>query len=370
MNEHEFHQQRKLPRRHLDHTPPPLTYAAMANVGPATGTTNMHLRRNSASPRESKDDWTKFSTMDPERRGSGIPMTPVRAHNRSGSRSGTEHAGEPLLAGTPSHDHADPLNSWNSARQGQTGNYSFPRTDREGRSPLSALFHSRLFRNVMAIAGTLILVITIVSHQSPQTLEGGLNYLSYLPGLGRLGREEMKSLDQRLRDLMTRPVLEQWEMESVNRYQVSRILPSASSTISRLNPNLISVPHVHLLSVSPPSPHPPSSVISTHPLSAFDSRMTYFFHEGKQHEWESVTKEEIRRYRNKMISHLKEVEESGDALVWTPGVGGGGHLGRGIILTGVSHLLPTAQLIRKDTLLIGESDPFLPLILIRREDRD
>jgi hypothetical protein len=61
-------------------------------------------------------------------------------------------------------------------------------------------------------------------------------------------------------------------------------------------------------------------------------RMTYFFHEGKEEQWKSLGPDDIRRYRNKMISHLKEVEESGESLVWTPNDVGG--RGRGIILTG------------------------------------
>lgn len=60
--------------------------------------------------------------------------------------------------------------------------------------------------------------------------------------------------------------------------------------------------------------------------------MTYFFHEGKEETWKSIGREDIRMYRNKMISHLKEVEESGESLVWTPELGG--PLKRGIILTG------------------------------------
>lgn len=66
------------------------------------------------------------------------------------------------------------------------------------------------------------------------------------------------------------------------------------------------------------------------------ARMTYFFHDGKEADWQAVTKEDIRRYRNKMISHLKSVEESGQPIVWTPELlkASGGKVPRGIILTG------------------------------------
>jgi len=60
--------------------------------------------------------------------------------------------------------------------------------------------------------------------------------------------------------------------------------------------------------------------------------MTYFFHEGKEEQWKSIGRDDIRKYRNKMISHLKEVEESGEPLVWTPELAGPSK--RGIILTG------------------------------------
>ena len=62
------------------------------------------------------------------------------------------------------------------------------------------------------------------------------------------------------------------------------------------------------------------------------SRMTYFFNQGKEEEWKSIGHADIRKYRNKMIAYLKDVEEAGGSLVWTPGDVGGS--GRGIVMTG------------------------------------
>jgi hypothetical protein len=62
----------------------------------------------------------------------------------------------------------------------------------------------------------------------------------------------------------------------------------------------------------------------------------YFYHGGKESQWEAIKKDDVRRYRNAMVSHLKDVEASGDHLVWTPDYlkDHGGSVKRGIILTG------------------------------------
>ena len=64
--------------------------------------------------------------------------------------------------------------------------------------------------------------------------------------------------------------------------------------------------------------------------------IAYFYHDGKESQWEAIKKDDVRRYRNAMISHLKDVEASGDHLVWTPDYlkDRGGSVKRGIILTG------------------------------------
>lgn len=71
-------------------------------------------------------------------------------------------------------------------------------------------------------------------------------------------------------------------------------------------------------------------------LTSPRSRVAYFYHDGKDKDWENLKKDDIRRYRNAMVSHLKDVEASGDHLVWTPDYlkERGGTVKRGIILTG------------------------------------
>jgi alpha 1,2-mannosyltransferase len=42
----------------------------------------------------------------------------------------------------------------------------------------------------------------------------------------------------------------------------------------------------------------------------------YFFHEGKQEQWERITPSDIRRYRSKIVDYLRGVERDGGKLVW------------------------------------------------------
>ncbi|KAG7563015.1 hypothetical protein FFLO_01573 [Filobasidium floriforme] len=256
-------------------------------VEPNIKMSNM-TRRGSGSPRESKD-WTTMTAIDPERRGSGVNPEMAGLMAPLSDRD----------SGTPSHDHhSDPLlNAWGrrtggaeATAQGRFNQFSFPTSRTSSNAPsgrFSMILQSKLFRNIAVLTTSLLLILSVLHTTKPEVLGSGLKYMSNLPGLSRLAQQEIRSLDERLRDLMTRPVLEQWELELTNRYQC--------------------------------------------PMYTY-SRMTYFFHEGKEEQWKSIGRDDIRKYRNKMISHLKEVEESGEPLVWTPALGG--PYKRGIILTG------------------------------------
>jgi alpha 1,2-mannosyltransferase len=46
------------------------------------------------------------------------------------------------------------------------------------------------------------------------------------------------------------------------------------------------------------------------------NRNVYFFHEGKQEQWERITPSDIRRYRSKIVDYLRGVERDGGKLVW------------------------------------------------------
>jgi hypothetical protein len=277
-----------------------------------------------------------MTAIDPERRGSGVNPEMAGLMAPLSDRD----------SGTPSHDHhSDPLlNAWGrrtggaeATAQGRFNQFSFPTSRTSSNAPsgrFSMILQSKLFRNIAVLTTSLLLILSVLHTTKPEVLGSGLKYMSNLPGLSRLAQQEIRSLDERLRDLMTRPVLEQWELELTNRYQVGRVtnLATAAARVDR-HVTLCSpvVPNVHILQVSS------HLDLLTHipllkPTSWESHRMTYFFHEGKEEQWKSIGRDDIRKYRNKMISHLKEVEESGEPLVWTPALGG--PYKRGIILTG------------------------------------
>lgn len=79
------------------------------------------------------------------------------------------------------------------------------------------------------------------------------------------------TLEARLKYLLHRPALDQWESELTNRHGC--------------------------------------------PMYTY-SRNTYFFHEGKDNEWSKVTKDDVRRYRQKMVDYFRALEREGTALVW------------------------------------------------------
>ena len=197
-----------------------------------------------------------MTAIDPERRGSAgaihSSLQPTRidvgmvgkgtiAVGPEGERLLPPALGE-LDPGTPSHDHREP-SFWDRQPGGihrsqsptssaplASDRFSFPPSSHRPpppRSPststLTQLIHSKLFRNLLILLLSLFLLISALHTTQPDVLDSGMKYLAdKLPqGLSRLGREEMRSLDERLRDLMGRPVLEQWEMELTNRYQVS-----------------------------------------------------------------------------------------------------------------------------------------------------
>jgi hypothetical protein len=100
------------------------------------------------------------------------------------------------------------------------------------------------------------------------------------------------TLEARLSYLLSRPVLEQWEAELSNRYNC--------------------------------------------PFYTY-SRNTYFFHhQGNEEKWRGVGKDEIRKYRNKMVEYLRGVERAGGSVVWDESLEKDTPVDqrRGIIMTG------------------------------------
>lgn len=98
------------------------------------------------------------------------------------------------------------------------------------------------------------------------------------------------TLPARLANLLARPALEQWEQEVLNRHAC--------------------------------------------PFYTF-SRNTYFFHDGKPEQWEKLGRDEVRKYRSKMVDSLRDIEREGTPLVWEPEMlGEGGVVKRGLIFTG------------------------------------
>jgi hypothetical protein len=80
------------------------------------------------------------------------------------------------------------------------------------------------------------------------------------------------TLEARLSDLLSRPVLDHWEAELTNRYHC--------------------------------------------PFYTY-TRNTYFFHhQGNEEKWRALDKAEIRKYRNKIVEYLRGVESSGGHVVW------------------------------------------------------
>lgn len=155
---------------------------------------------------------------------------------------------------------------------------------------------ARALRNLVFLAAIGLLGISIANSARPTLVRDSFSVLSDNLSAIRLWSPKeaarMRTLDERLRELMERPALDQWEMEHLNRHEC--------------------------------------------PFYTF-SRNTYFYHDGKDKEWEDVKRADVVRYRNAMVSHLKEVEASGDHLVWTPEYArerSGGEIKRGIILTG------------------------------------
>ncbi|KAJ9126143.1 hypothetical protein QFC24_002416 [Naganishia onofrii] len=139
----------------------------------------------------------------------------------------------------------------------------------------------------------LVLLTSLLHATQPELVDHGYKVLStaIYRNMGWKEKQEMMSLDARLRELLDRPALEQWEFEPLCRRGC--------------------------------------------PFYTY-SRNTYFYHDGKDSEWQAIGREDIRRYRNSMVSHLKDVEASGDHLVWTQDYlkDHGGSVKRGIILTG------------------------------------
>ncbi|KAJ9118619.1 hypothetical protein QFC22_003839 [Naganishia vaughanmartiniae] len=149
-------------------------------------------------------------------------------------------------------------------------------------SPFNRFIRSKPARNTALMAFLLVLLTSLLHATQPELVDHGYKVLSnaIYRNMGWKEKQEMMSLDARLRELLDRPALEQWEFEPLCR--------------------------------------------------------PYFYHDGKDSEWQAIGREDIRRYRNSMVSHLKDVEASGDHLVWTQDYlrDHGGSVKRGIILTG------------------------------------
>ncbi|KAI5450515.1 hypothetical protein NCC49_002972 [Naganishia albida] len=160
-------------------------------------------------------------------------------------------------------------------------------------SSISRLLRSAPIRNTFLLFFVLVILSSLLHVSQPELVDHGYRVLSnaVYRNMGWKEKEEMVSLDSRLRELLERPALDQWEFETLCRHGC--------------------------------------------PFYTY-SRNTYFYHDGKDKDWENIKRDDIRRYRNAMISHLKDVEASGDHLVWTPDYlkERGGKVKRGIILTG------------------------------------
>lgn len=196
-----------------------------------------------------------MTAIDPERRGSGVNPEMAGLMAPMSDRD----------SGTPSHDHhSDPLlNAWGrrtggaeATAQGRFNQFSFPTSRTSSNAPsgrFSMILQSKLFRNIAVLTTSLLLILSVLHTTKPEVLGSGLKYMSNLPGLSRLAQQEIRSLDERLRDLMTRPVLEQWELELTNRYQVGRIEDPATAA-ARVDRHVTlcfsAVPDVHILQVS------------------------------------------------------------------------------------------------------------------------
>jgi hypothetical protein len=190
----------------------------------------LFARRGSGSPRDSKEWSTAMTAIDPERRGSG--MIPVGTGPEADRLLPPQSEFGDLGSGTPSHDHRDADSFWSRTTGGPTNSndrFSFPPSSssrppsypaHRPSSTFSQFIHSKMFRNLGILGTALLLLISVLHSTKPEVLNTGMKYLSTLPGLSSLGKAEMRSLDERLRELMGRPVLEQWEMELTNRYQV------------------------------------------------------------------------------------------------------------------------------------------------------
>lgn len=99
------------------------------------------------------------------------------------------------------------------------------------------------------------------------------------------------TLEARLSYLLSRPALEQWEAE----------LPSRHGC----------------------------------PFYTY-ARNTYFFHDGKPEQWERLSAQDVRRYRSKIVDHLRGVEREGGKLVWDKSLEAATPVSerRGLIFTG------------------------------------
>lgn len=83
------------------------------------------------------------------------------------------------------------------------------------------------------------------------------------------------TLEARLHHLLSRPALWQWEAELPSRHKC--------------------------------------------PFYTFN-RNTYFFHDGKPEQWEQITPTDVKRYRNKIVEYMRDIEREGGKLVWEDGM--------------------------------------------------
>lgn len=136
-----------------------------------------------------------------------------------------------------------------------------------------------------------------IAHSSAWALTG-------IPG----GVRGAPTLDDRLRMLLERPSLMQWEMELQNRHGCPFY------TYDRNSEWMMALSALRR---------------SCEPLPA-----AYFFHEEKIQQWDSINSGDVMRYRNTLIAYLKELEDEGhDLLYRAPALGLGG-VKRGIIMAG------------------------------------
>lgn len=87
-------------------------------------------------------------------------------------------------------------------------------------SPMKRFFRSKPARNTALVAVVLIVLASLLHATQPEIVDHGYRVLSnaVYRNMGWKEKQEMISLDARLRDLLDRPALDQWQYETLCRH--------------------------------------------------------------------------------------------------------------------------------------------------------